>query len=80
MEKGTHIQIISNIFLITQIHLLLSDVNDSIDFEILRYILYAAGDSNVSEDLSRIVISLCGLLAMTSSMRKSTNISILPMI
>ena len=55
-------------------------MNDSIDFEILRYILYAAGDSNVGENLSRTVIGLCRLLAMTSSMRKSTNISILPMI
>jgi hypothetical protein len=49
-------------------------VNDSIGFEILRYVLYAAGDNNVGEDLSRVVIGLCGLLAMTSSMRKSTNI------
>ena len=49
-------------------------MDDSIDFEILRYIFYAAGDNNVGEDLSRIVIGLCGLLAMTSSIRKNTNI------
>lgn len=49
-------------------------MNDRTDFEILRYVLYAAGDSNVGEDLSRVVIDLCGLLAMTSSTRKSTNI------
>lgn len=29
-----------------------------------------AGDSNVGEDLSRIVIGLCGLLAMARSIRK----------